>query len=80
MFHRLLNRRNLLCFGAVGETENRVGEGVEDFKEGAVDSPHSLFFQGVQVNSYLFPGREWPMEGKIGGKAMELNFSGKSVV
>jgi len=32
-------------FGAVSETENRVGEGVKDFKEmGAVDSVICCFF------------------------------------
>ena len=41
-FYHLLNRRNLYFvfeFGAVGETEKRAEEGVEDFeKMGAVDS------------------------------------------
>jgi len=50
-------------FGAVGETENHVGEGVEGFEEmGAVDSG----ICGVQVNSDLFPGREWPMGEQLG--------------
>jgi len=49
---------------------------------GTVDSGICCFFGGVQVDSDLFTGREWPWEAtwKNWGKAMELNFFGKSVV
>ena len=77
MFYHLLKRQNhsVFEFGAVGETENRIGEGVEDFEEiGAVDSGICCFFwECKQIQIYFRDGNgPWGAAWKNWGEAMEL--------